>query len=228
MFIPLKDDNPLVLIRVAYVNWSLIAANILVFIFVQKGIAATEIISSSLSYGFIPALLFGFVEPNIQYAVFPEEFTLVTYMFLHGGWLHLLANMMFLWVFGDNVEDAIGHVGYLFFYLVCGVLAGLAHGLAVPMSNAPLVGASGAVAGVMGAYFLLHPRVRVWVLLFWRIPLPLPAILALGIWIAIQVINAAMSSQDNVAWWSHLGGFAAGAILIIFMRRKSFPLFNMR
>jgi membrane associated rhomboid family serine protease len=132
-----------------------------------------------------------------------------------------------VWVLGDNIEDAIGHVGYFFFYIACGVAAALAHTLAMPQSDVPLVGASGAVAGVIGAYLLLHPRVRIWVLILWRIPLPIPALIAFGLWIILQIVNAAMSSQEAVAWWAHIGGFFTGAVLIVFMRRKPFALLGM-
>lgn len=226
MFIPLKDNNPLEHIRHPYVNWSLIIVNILVFGVLQGGLAG---LTATVHAGFatIPAVIFGTTSLSPTLAAIPAELTLVTYMFLHGNWMHLLTNMLFLWVFGDNIEDAIGHIGYLAFYIVCGIIAALAHVVAVPASTAPLVGASGAVAGVMGAYFMLHPRVRVWVLLFWRLPLPVPAIVAIGLWIGLQVFSAFMTSTGNIAWWAHIGGFAAGVILIIFMRRKSLKLFDM-
>lgn len=225
MFIPLKDNNPLEHIRHPYVNWSLIIICILVFGVLQGGLISV----SSVHAGFaaIPAVIFGTTTLSPALAAIPAEFTLVTYMFLHGSWMHLLTNMLFLWVFGDNIEDAIGHIGYLAFYLACGVIAALAHVVAVPASTSPLVGASGAVAGVMGAYFILHPRVRVWVLLFWRLPLPVPAIVAIGLWIGLQIFSALMASTGNIAWWAHIGGFAAGVILIVFMRRKSLKLFDM-
>lgn len=226
MFIPLKDNNPLEFIRHAYVNWALIITNVLIFAILQGGILSLTTAQVG-GYGIIPATLFSAATLDPALVAIPVEFTLVTYMFLHGGWMHLITNMVFLWVFGDNIEDAIGHIGYLFFYLACGVIAGLTHAVALPNSDASLVGASGAVAGVMGAYFILHPKVRVWVLLFWRLPLPLPAFVAIGLWIGLQIFSAFMASQDNIAWWAHIGGFAAGVILIIFMRRKSLKLLDM-
>jgi len=226
MFIPLKDTNPLEFIRHAYVNWTLIAINILIFAILQGGLVNISSVAVG-GYGITPATLFGTVKLDMAVVAIPSEFTLLTYMFLHGSWMHLITNMLFLWVFGDNIEDAIGHFGYLVFYLACGVLAGLTHAVAVSTSDASLVGASGAVAGVMGAYFMLHPKVRVWVLLFWRLPLPLPAFIAIGLWIGLQILSAFMAQQDNIAWWAHIGGFVSGVILIIFARRKSLKLLDM-
>jgi membrane associated rhomboid family serine protease len=157
----------------------------------------------------------------------PGDLTLLTYMFLHGGWLHLGSNMLFLWVLGDNVEDSMGHVGYLVFYLLCGAAAGLAHAVMLPASEAPLVGASGALSGVIAAYLMLHPRVKLWVLVLWRIPLLLPAYLVLGAWIVLQVVNIVLAGPDDgIAWWAHLGGLAAGAILTPFFKRRDVPLFD--
>lgn len=227
MFVPLKDNNPLILITIPFVNWGLIAINVVVFVFFQSELFSGAGADASLSFGIIPSVLFNSSQLSPSFAVIPSEFTLVTYMFLHGGWLHLLANMLFLWVLGDNIEDAIGHFGYLVFYLLCGVAAALFHAWILPDNNAPLIGASGAVSGVIGAYLLLHPRVKIWILILWRIPLPIPAVIAFGIWIILQVVYAATSAQGNVAWWAHIGGFAAGCVLIVFMRRKSFPLFGL-
>jgi membrane associated rhomboid family serine protease len=134
--------------------------------------------------------------------------------------------MLFLWVFGDNVEDALGHGRYLLFYLICGVVAGLTHVFMLPTSKLPLIGASGAVAGVIGAYLVLHPRVRVWVLAFRFIPLKISAAWVLGVWVATQVAMVLLKQSDQVAWWAHIGGVATGALLILFMRRPGVPLFD--
>jgi rhomboid family protein len=225
LFIPIKDNNPLKVIRFAYVNWALILISVFIFAILQGGLFSSS--NANVAYGVIPAIFFNTARLDPSLATLPVELTLITYMFLHGGWMHLITNMLFLWVFGDNIEDAVGHFGYLVFYLLCGVIAGLAHAWALPSSSAPLVGASGAIAGVMGAYFLLYPKVRVWILLFWRIPLPVPAVIALGLWISLQVFNAFISSQESIAWWAHIGGFFTGAILIVFMRRQSFRLLDM-
>jgi membrane associated rhomboid family serine protease len=151
-------------------------------------------------------------------------------MFFHLDVFHLVGNMLFLWVFGDNVEDAMGHVRFLFFYLACGIFAGVFHAWMVPDSDLPLIGASGAVAGVIAAYLMLHPRVGVWVLAFKIIPLRISAGLVLGLWIAMQVVMIALADAGPVAWWAHIGGLIAGAVLIVFLRRPGVPLFdrNMR
>jgi membrane associated rhomboid family serine protease len=164
----------------------------------------------------------------LQVPVVPERLTLISYMFFHGDILHLAGNMLFLWVFGDNVEDAMGHVKYLIFYLACGVFAGLTHAWMVPDSDSPLIGASGAVAGVIAAYLMLHPRVRVWVLALKAIPLRISAAFALGLWILIQVVMVLLPQVGPVAWWAHIGGLLAGAVLVVFMRRSGVPLFDKR
>jgi membrane associated rhomboid family serine protease len=146
----------------------------------------------------------------------------ITYQFLHGGWMHLISNMAFLWVFADNIEDAFGHFGFLLFYLLCGIAAGLLHTVMQPDSGAPLIGASGAVSGVLAAYLLLYPKARIWILLFMRIPLPISAFWALSGWFALQLLSIFISSEDEaqVAWWAHIGGFLAGLILTFVLRSR--------
>jgi membrane associated rhomboid family serine protease len=142
-------------------------------------------------------------------------------MFLHGSWLHLGGNMLYLWVFGDNIEDAMGHGRFVVFYLLTGVIAAIAHILIQPLSTAPLVGASGAIAGVLGAYLVLYPRARIQSLLilgwFWRVA-ELPAVLVLSVWFLLELAQATFSlgtpAVASIAFWAHVGGFAAGAILI--------------
>jgi membrane associated rhomboid family serine protease len=153
----------------------------------------------------------------------PEALTFVTYQFLHAGWLHLISNMLFLWVFADNVEDAYGHAGFLLFYLLTGIAGGLVHVLMQPASASPLIGASGAVSGVLAAYAILFPRARVWILLFMRIPIPLPALWVLGGWFALQLLNlffVAPTGDIDVAWWAHIGGFVAGLGLTFLLRSR--------
>ena len=134
--------------------------------------------------------------------------------------------MLYLWIFGDNVEDAMGHVRFLVFYLLCAAFAGFAHALLEPSSIVPLIGASGAVAGVIGAYLVLHPKVRVWVLALGRVPLRLPAWLLLAGWIAFQVFMALGGGDRQVAWWAHVAGAIAGAVLVVPMRRRGVPLLD--
>lgn len=228
MFIPLRDDNSLKSIPFQYVTVLLIAANVLVFVLEVSGLSNGAV----ASFGVTPRELFGtefLAAPNpLSDDGFPiaERATLVTYMFFHADVFHLIGNMLFLWVFGDNVEDAMGHVRFLIFYLACGIFAGLFHVWMVPNSDLPLIGASGAVAGVIAAYLMLHPRVGVWVLAFKVIPLRITAGLALGLWIALQVVMVALAEVGPTAWWAHIGGLIAGAILIVFMRRPGVPLFD--
>ncbi len=220
--LPLKDDNTISNINFQYVTVSIIAACVAVFLWqLSLGEEQTRYI---LGLGTIPAVLFGTRELSPGLILIPETLTMVTSLFLHGGWMHLIFNMLFLWVFGDNVEDAMGHFRYIWFYLVCGVLATLSHAVMEAGSTSPLIGASGAISGVLGAYLVLHPKSRVLVLFMNIIPLRLPAIFVLGGWIGLQFLN--LNSEDGTAWWAHIGGFLAGMILIVPFRLKSVPLFD--
>ncbi len=233
MFVPLHDTNPLKSIRHQYVTFTLIVLNVGVYLIYQSGLVLPATEYTGIAYAVVPAELFSTspwigdasLGPPGQVAI-PERLTLVTYMFLHAGWLHLLGNMLFLWVFGDNVEDAMGHVRFIMFYLICGISAGLIHAVMNPHSDLPLIGASGAVAGIIAAYLMLHPRVKVWVLALWRIPIKINAAWALGFWIALQVLNIIIDRGGDVAWWAHAGGLVTGALLILFMRRPGVPLFD--
>lgn len=228
MFVPLYDDNSLKSINFQYMTVLLIAANVAVYLLQQGGMPVAAV----ASFGVIPAELrevglSGGVGsgPFNQLAV-PESYTLISYMFFHGDLMHLIGNMLFLWVFGDNVEDAVGHLKFLAFYLLCGVAAALAHSIAMPDSPRPLIGASGAVAGVIAAYLMLHPKVRVWVLALKFLPLQISAMIALGLWIAMQIFMVMTPQDGPVAWWAHIGGLVAGAVLILFFRRPGVPLFD--
>jgi membrane associated rhomboid family serine protease len=203
--LPIRDHNPST--RTPYVTYALIVLNVIVF----------------LSYWPLfsqPAALEAFFQ---QWALIPasnDPTRYLTSMFMHGGLMHLGGNMLFLWIFGDNLEDEMGHLGYLGFYLAGGVAAGFAQVAADPDSVIPMVGASGAIAAVMGGYLLLFPRARVDVLIIlvviFRI-LPLPAWLMLGFWFGLQVVSgaAATSELGGVAYWAHTGGFAAGLVLAL-------------
>ncbi|AXS38739.1 rhomboid family intramembrane serine protease [Breoghania sp. L-A4] len=230
MFIPLHDHNPIKHLKAQYVTWSLIAVNVVVFVVIQGAGETQAAQTAALLYGMIPALITDVAQLPPGLAVVPDEATLVTYAFLHGSWMHLGGNMLFLWVFGDNVEDAMGHARFLAFYLMCAAAGALVHVAMGPDSQVPLVGASGAVAGVIAAYLMLHPRVKIWILALGRIPLRLPAIWVLGLWVGLQLFNALADTGDNpgeaVAWWAHVGGMAAGTALILFMRRPGVPLFD--
>lgn len=226
MFVPLHDENSLKSIRFQWVTITLILINVVVYFLEtarldEVAIAGFAIIPKELFDTSLLPIPTESVGPR-----FPERLTLLTYMFFHGDILHLAGNMLFLWVFGDNVEDAMGHVKFLFFYLACGVFAGLMHAWIDPTSAIPLIGASGAVAGVIAAYLMLHPRVRVWVLALKAIPLRISAAFALGLWILMQVVMVLVPDVGPVAWWAHIGGLIAGAVLILFLRRPGVPLFD--
>jgi membrane associated rhomboid family serine protease len=198
----------------------LIAANVLVSL-VQWFLPEAGAEQLVYAAGFIPARLSNAAEiPGL-----PPALTLVTSQFLHGGVLHLAGNMLFLWIFGNNVEDRMGPARYLVFYIVCGVLAGLVHFLSARTSGIPTVGASGAISGVLGAYALLFPGARIHtliILVFYISVVPIPALLWVGIWFVYQMIGSATQSAvgGGVAWFAHIGGLIAGAILVLLFRRR--------
>lgn len=219
--LPLKDDQPRY--STPYVNTFLIVLNILIF-FYQWTLGPRAGDAFARIYGEVPSHLAAFLGGSHRYTLPDVIVPFFTSMFLHGSWMHVLGNMWFLYIFGDNVEDYLGHFKYLIFYLLCGVIAMSTQVAIYPSSNVPTVGASGAIAGVLGAYFLLYPRARVltWFFVF---VLYLPAWIVLGEWIVIQFLNgtAALSMSPGrdvggVAFWAHVGGFVAGMILI-----KIFP-----
>lgn len=226
MFVPLADTNPLEHVRRPYVTWALVLLNVFVFVALQHGAFGPVSEAGVLGFGAIPAVVSGVAILPEGYERLPPALTLVSYMFLHGGWLHLIGNMAFLLVFADNVEDAMGHARFLLFYLLCGIIAGFAHVLAEPGSEAPLVGASGAVAGVIAAYLVLHPNIRLWALVLMKIPLRIPAYWAIGAWFGLQVWQILSSTDQETAWWAHVGGFLAGAVLVVLMRRPGVALFD--
>jgi membrane associated rhomboid family serine protease len=232
VFVPIHDANPLRTIARPVVTWLLILTNILVF-----ALQATTFTDRfAASFAIVPAELlrvgmFGgpALGPHDALAI-PESYTLLTYMFLHGDILHLAGNMLFLWVFGDNVEDALGHWRYLAFYLACGLAGGALHAAIMPTSDVPLIGASAAVAGVVTGYLLLYPRVLVWVLVLRFIPIRITAGFALGAWILTQLFMAALpylvpgAQIGPVAWWAHIGGILAGGALVFLLRKSPTPL----
>jgi membrane associated rhomboid family serine protease len=207
------------------VAWGIIAANFVVYFSVAVGGEGAQ--ASVYTFGLIPAVFNGLAERPLEIAAIPDALTLVTYAFLHADLMHLLGNMIFLWVFADNVEDALGHLRYFVFYILCAIAAGYAFVLSDPASEAPVIGASGAVGGNIAAYLLLHPRAKVWILLLLRIPLRLSAVYVLGFWILFQFVAAlGTDGEDGIAWWAHIGGLVAGAVLVVFMRRRGVPLFD--
>ncbi len=217
--IPLKDDNPRRTTPV--VTMLLVAANLAVFLYqVSLGPRAEQQLVFEL--GMIPARIPALFDGRLPLSLagLDAAFSpLLTSMFLHGGWLHLLGNMLFLWIFGDNVEDCFGHLKYLLFYVFCGVGAGLTHSVFNLNSTLPSIGASGAISGVMGAYIVLYPRARVLTLvpLLFFFTVRLPAMFILGYWFLIQFLSGVgslgMRDAGGVAFWAHIGGFALGALV---------------
>lgn len=225
MFVPLYDHNPLEHIPRPYVNWALIATSVLVYLLFQSGFFIDAHLATAFGLGLTPVnFLDGLPPPD--WALVPEWASLVTYSFVHGDMMHLLGNMVFLWVFGDNVEDALGHGRYLLFYLLAAAAGGLAHALVMPAMDGPLIGASGSVAGVVGAYLMLHPRTKLWILVLGRIPLRLTARWPLLAWVGVQFVFILSPDDGGVAWWAHIGGLLAGALLVLVLRRPGVPLFD--
>jgi membrane associated rhomboid family serine protease len=226
---PLKDDNPTHILPV--ITWVLIAMNAIIFLYqVSLGPKMEQIFA--YQYGAIPAVVAGSqkLPPNI--ATIPPEMSIFTSMFLHGGWMHLIGNMWFLWIFGNNIEDAMGSLRFLAFYLICGFLASLSHIAFNANSIVPMIGASGAIAGVLGAYIMLYPRAKVWTLIFlgfFSRLLYIPAGFILGYWFIIQIANNSLAGRQaggGVAYSAHIGGFLAGILLVGLFKKRSVKFFN--
>ena len=216
--IPLRDTIPSR--TVPYINYTFILLNLLLFLYqVSLGYHLERFL---YTWGVVPAKFFAPFSIG-QIGLVERTAPLLTSMFLHGGWLHLLGNMLFLYIFGDNVEDRLGHTRYFFFYIFCGLLAIVAHLITNPSSRVPTIGASGAIAGVMGAYFFLFPYARVVTLIFiffFIDVIEIPAFFFLAFWFILQFLNGTMSvsaqnaASGGVAWWAHIGGFLAGIMLL--------------
>lgn len=225
MVLPLHDDAPLKYMRRPIVNWCLIAINIVVFIAVW-GDYFGDPLTVTRGFGLIPAVLFGKAELAPWIVTPGPEWTLLTSLFFHSGFGHIAGNMIFLYVFGDNVEDAMGSFRYLVFYLLCGVTAGLLFAFGVPFLVTPLVGASGAISGVCAAFLLLYPRSSIFGLVAGIFPIHAPAFLFVGTWILFQVFNAFTDEQGHVGWWAHVGGIVAGLVLTPLFKRRSVRFFG--
>jgi membrane associated rhomboid family serine protease len=221
--IPLHDDNPTERPPIITIAW--IVACALVFLY-QANLPAGPGETFVFQYGAIPALVFGEADPLEMGVAIPAYATLLTSMFLHGGWMHLIGNMLYLWVFGNNIEDAMGHAKYIAFYLTCGILAALSHALTDPSSSIPMVGASGAISGILGAYLLLFPRAKVLVMMPALGATRVPAAIVLGMWFVMQLLSGGMSigsEGGGVAFFAHIGGFLAGMVLIGLFKRPEVP-----
>ncbi|MCC5970389.1 MAG: rhomboid family intramembrane serine protease [Pararhodobacter sp.] len=215
----IADNNPVKHIRRAYVNYALILLCVVLF-FLDPPYQ---------HYGFTPANLHLVGGPKAQTSWDMIALQSVSYIFLHADILHLAGNMIALWVFGNNIEDSMGHARYPLFFVLCGVAGAVCEGVMSATPMVPVVGASGAIAGVMGAYLLLHPRARVLVLVAFRIPVLVPASVFVGLTIALDVFSALLPNPDSemlIAWWAHIGGFAAGMVLILAMRHRDVALFQ--
>ncbi len=233
---PLRDENPTS--RPPVTTVIVIALCTLSWVFVQGMGGAQPLARSLCAFGMIPAKLFALMPAGTQvpvgggmYCVMQGQrgiFTIITHMFMHGGWFHLLGNMWFLWIFGDNVEDSMGPVRFALFYIVCGLVAASAQLVTDPSSTLPMVGASGAIGGVMGGYGRLYPHARVHTLLILGIiftTVSMPAYVMLGYWFLLQLIGGIPSlsaAGGGVAFWAHVGGFAAGYVLVTVFKKPNF------
>jgi membrane associated rhomboid family serine protease len=227
--IPLRDNNPTTLKPVITIG--LIALCTLVFFWQLSLGAHAEAMIQAL--GVMPAALFGKQSLSPELLQVPAMLTVVTSMFLHGGWMHLFGNMLYLWIFGNNVEDAMGHGRFVVFYLLCGAAAVLAQALPAPDSTIPMIGASGAISGVLGAYLLLYPHARVLVLIplgYFSRMVYLPAMVVLGFWFLLQFLSILLTdpNQPGVAFGAHAGGFVAGMLLIPLFKRRELRLLRPR
>lgn len=227
-FLPIADDNPTR--RRPVVTILLIVTCIAVYLWqAQLGTRAGN--AAIYSFGMIPSVLVGIDHLPPVLVRIPAWASVITSMFLHGGYLHVGGNMLYLWIFGNNVEDSMGRGRFLVFYFVCGIAAALTQVVADPSSEVPMVGASGAIAGVLGAYLVLHPRANVrvfmWLIIIIRI-INVPAAIVLGLWFAGQVFSGVTTPAGNggVAFWAHIGGFVAGVVLIPLFKHRQVMLFE--
>jgi rhomboid family protein len=231
---PIRDDNPPIL--TPYATYVIIGLNVLVWALVQGFGTTRQLAGSICAFGLVPAHLLQTLPSGAAVPVGggfvcnlgsgSGWYTPITSMFMHGGWMHIIGNMWFLWIFGNNVEDAMGTRRFVIFYLLCGLAAAAVQVLANPGSTVPMVGASGAIGGVMGAYIVLYPRVNVHMLIFlgfFVTTLAVPAVFMLAYWLLLQLLSGVMSlggQGGGVAFWAHVGGFATGMLLILVFRDK--------
>jgi membrane associated rhomboid family serine protease len=225
--IPISDDNPAR--SAAIVTWTIMGLCALIYLWERS--LGTQMNTALFALGFVPSSYFSNHALGTGDIAVPPELTILTSMFLHGGILHLAGNMLYLWIFGNNVEDSFGHFRFLLFYLVCGAGAALAMAYIDPTSRIPMIGASGAISGVLAAYVLLYPRARVTVIvplgiILW--PFSITAMWVVGFWFLLQLISAGMAdpAQPGTAWWAHVGGFAAGLLLTPLVKPRGVRLFS--
>lgn len=230
MFLPIYDGKPVRFIRLQWVTISLVAINVVIYLlglpFEPEGDFATPM---AIAFGHVPSVSNDVRILPVEYQLIPQNLywlTALTYAFVHQDIWHLVGNMLFIWVFGDNVEDALGHFRYLIFYFLCAYAAALFHAFIFPASDSPLIGASGAAAGIVAAYLVLHPKMKIWVLFLGRIPLRLRAYWLLAAWIGFQIFMFFYDEAQQVSWAAHLGGVLAGLILVVPMKRREVALFD--
>ena len=227
--IPFRDNIPSRTFPL--INISIIVANVLVFLY-ELSLSGRALDRLIVHYGVVPARVFAWPQSDLALTAVAVPF--FTSMFLHGGWLHLIGNMWYLWIFGDNVEDRLGHFNYLIFYLLCGFGDGIVHTILNYDVTVPSIGASGAIAGVLGAYLVSYPFARVLTLVpfFFFFVIEIPAIIVLGFWFVMQFMYGAtalassVANQGGVAWWAHVGGFIIGMILVGLFPRKDRPRYE--
>ena len=236
---PYRDEN--VTVRTSLVTYALIAANVAAWVLVQGAGSARPLAESVCNLGLVAGELTGQLRPGTAFPIGEgmscivdagrEPQHLLTHMFLHGSWMHLIGNMWFLWIFGNNVEDSMGHLRFVVFYLVCGLAAAMLQVVVAPGSGVPMVGASGAISGVMGGYVVLYPRARVYVLLplgFFMTTTVMPAWTMIGWWTIIQLVSGVVSlgaqgeAGGGVAFWAHIGGLVAGVVLVRLFARPDY------
>jgi membrane associated rhomboid family serine protease len=219
VFIPLHDGVPLRNVKAPCVGWGIIALCSTLHLASVGGLLPPVEPLLAAGFGIIPKVVLGDAFLPSELIQAPPWLSPVTSLFLHGGFAHLIGNMLFVWVFGDNVEDSMGHVRFMVFFLLCGILAAFAHAAMNPQSIQPLIGASGAISGVVAAYLLLYPKVRIFGLVLKVVPVTVPAWVAIGAWVAFQVMQAFWGGVTAVAWFAHLGGLVAGVVLTPFLVR---------
>ena len=227
--IPLKDDNPTT--NKPLVTYILISISIIVFL-IELNSSSYKSGTFFYSFGLIPSVFFGnnILPQEIQ--VIPPALTIFSSMFVHGGFMHLIGNMLYMWIFADNIEDDLGKIKFLIFYLLCGIGAALSQAFIDTTSQIPIVGASGAIGGILGAYLINYPKAKVLVLIplgFFSQIIKIRALYVLGFWFLLQFINSSLSNNQGggVAYAAHIGGFISGMILILFFNKKKIKLIKI-
>ncbi len=226
MFLPLYDGKKIQHVSLQWVTLVLIAINVVVYLLLEVSGLESR---AAIALGHVPSVSndLRILPPGM--AIIPADWyvlTTITAAFLHADLWHLGGNMLFLWTFGDNVEDAMGHIRFLIFYLICAFAASWFHAFSFPNSDSPLIGASGAAAGVVGAYLMLHPKMKIWGLFFGKVPLRIPAMWVLGGWAAFQLVMYLFDNDNQISWAAHVGGVLTGIALVGLLKRRTVPLFD--